>query len=149
MGPLVIVEVEVAFQADGQGRHRWVVIEVDVLVFDGAPEPLNEDGVKGAASAVHADLATSRFEAVGEGLGSELVALVGVEDGRRAAQQGQLQGFQTKGGVEGIGQHPRQDEATVPVNNGNQVHETTGHGNVGNVDSLNANDKNGRFRFLG
>jgi hypothetical protein len=77
VGSLVVVEVEVAFQASGQGRYSRVVVEIDVLILDSPPKPLNEDVVKGPATTVHADLDARRFQAVSEGMGSELGTLVG------------------------------------------------------------------------
>jgi hypothetical protein len=54
-----------------------------------------------------------------------------------------MQSFQAEGGVEGVSEYPGQDEATMPVNDSHQVHEATGHGDVGNVgrpDEIRAAD---------
>src|SRR3712207_9239611 len=52
--PLMVVEPKVSIEPDVQGWHRGVVLEIDVLVLDGSPQPFDEDVVQGTASTVHA-----------------------------------------------------------------------------------------------
>jgi len=56
MEALVVVEVEVARQAVARLFRAVIVEAIDLLIFDGAPEPLGKDVVQGAAFPVHADL---------------------------------------------------------------------------------------------
>ena len=57
-----------------------VGVQINLLVFDGAPQPLNEDIVEAAAFAIHADFYAVLFEHVGKGQRRELCALVAVEN---------------------------------------------------------------------
>jgi len=50
---LLVVEGEVGVELGVGVDERGVAFEVDLLVFDGAPEPFDEDVVKAAALAVH------------------------------------------------------------------------------------------------
>ena len=66
-----------------------VGVEINLFVFEAAPEALNEDVVDPAAFAIHADFYVSIFEYLGKCLTGELAALVGVEDfGRAVVMQG-------------------------------------------------------------
>ena len=58
--------------------------QIDGLVFERAPQPLNEDVVQAPAPAVHRDPDAGLPQAPGEGEAGELAALVGIEDLRRA-----------------------------------------------------------------
>lgn len=55
-------------------------MEVDILVFDRAPQSLDEDVVAPTAAPVHADPDVSFGERAREIQARELTALVGVED---------------------------------------------------------------------
>lgn len=46
MEPLMVVEVEVGRQAGLRHRHRRIVHQVDMLILDRAPEPLDKDVVQ-------------------------------------------------------------------------------------------------------
>ena len=52
---VVVVEVEVVSQPLNQERDGLIEVEVEVFVFDGAPEAFDEDVVEGSAATVHAD----------------------------------------------------------------------------------------------
>ncbi len=58
--------------------------EIDLLVLDGAPQPLDEDVVPPAALAVHADPDVVVLEQSSEVGAGKLAALIGVEDHRGA-----------------------------------------------------------------
>ena len=60
------------------------VVQVDTLVFEGAPETLNEDIVDPPTLAIHRYPYPGAFEYLGEVLAGELAPLVGVEDLGRA-----------------------------------------------------------------
>ena len=64
MKPLTVVKPEVFSQAsDGLGRVL-VIVQVDLFVFDAAPEPFDEDVVQRTASPVHTDGDLALFEKV-------------------------------------------------------------------------------------
>src|SRR5438105_13660516 len=64
--------------------HSRISIEVDLLIFEAAPQPLDEDVVHTPALAVHADHDPLPFQGTGEVVASELAALVGINDLRPA-----------------------------------------------------------------
>jgi hypothetical protein len=52
MKSLLIIKVEIVSQSTTSCVHRVIVVEIDLLILDTAPEPLNEDVVEYSASAV-------------------------------------------------------------------------------------------------
>jgi hypothetical protein len=56
------------------------LVQIDCLVFERAPQPLDEDVVHAAAPAIHGDRNLRRVEQTGEVKAGELAVLVGVED---------------------------------------------------------------------
>jgi hypothetical protein len=66
--------------------------------------------------------------------GSELRSLIGVEDLRRPVLCDRfLQSLDAEVGGHAVGDAPAQDLAAEPVHNGHQIHEATGHGDIGHV----------------
>jgi hypothetical protein len=61
-----------------------IALEINILVLEAAPQPLDEDVVHPAAAAIHGDLDAGPFERTGEGHAGELAALVGVEEPKRS-----------------------------------------------------------------
>src|SRR5271168_3834509 len=81
---LAVVEVQIAADR-GPGLGDAVVgPQIDLLVFDRSPEPLDEDVVAPGALAVHADPDAVVGQKAGEGCAGKLAALVGVENLRLA-----------------------------------------------------------------
>ncbi len=133
MRSLVIVELEVVVESGGQVRYGSVLLDVDVLVLDRAPEPLNEDIVEDPTAAVHADANTRRLQLAGEIASGKLNALVRVEDFWLSVPERQAQGGQAEGAIKCVGQLPGDHEATEPVHDGDQIHEAQGHRHIGDV----------------
>ena len=52
MWALIVVEREVLVQALYQLNNRRAIVQVEVLILDGAPEPLYQDVVQGPAAAI-------------------------------------------------------------------------------------------------
>src|ERR1035441_7977801 len=77
--PLVIVEPEIAFDPGACFRHRLVVLQVHLLVFERPPQSFNPDVVHAASAAVHADGDLPRLQRGGELLAGEVRALIAVE----------------------------------------------------------------------
>jgi hypothetical protein len=84
MRPAAIVKVEVTSDRCA-GLGRGVVgFEIDLLVFDAAPQPRDEDVVPPGALAVHADGDPIFDQHASECRAGELAALIRVEDLRLA-----------------------------------------------------------------
>src|SRR3954454_21183546 len=74
-----------------------VSLQIDLLVFERAPEPLDEDVVHPSAPSIHRNAHAGRCERAGELARGELAALVGVEDfGLAEPCQRLLQGGNTE-----------------------------------------------------
>ena len=57
--------------------HRLIGFEIDFLVLQAAPLPLDEDIIRPAAFPIHADYDVGRFQCTGKLLTGELRALKG------------------------------------------------------------------------
>ena len=77
MRSLVAVEAQVAGNADFGLGDAVVGAQIDLLVFDCPPEPLDEHIVAPASLAIHADLNSAALKHADEGRTGELAALVG------------------------------------------------------------------------
>jgi len=129
MAPFVIVIIEPPAQPLPQRLAGVECVQVNVLVLEGPPEPLDKDVVLAAAPTVHADSHVIVFQHLGKGVAGKLSALVGIEDGRcTIAAQGLLESLDAKGAVQGVGYPPGQHLAAVPVHDRHQVHVSAGHG---------------------
>ena len=97
--------------------------QIDFLVFDRPPKPLDEHVVHPPPAAVHADFYSKVQQASGPLGGGELAPLVGVENFRDPTGGGQrvFQSFQTETGFHGIGNGPAQHLPRIPVHHGAQV----------------------------
>ena len=75
----MVVEVDPSADAGPGFAAVGVGFQMDFLIFDRAPQPLDEDVVHEAAASVHRDRDPGRFQFAGERRAGELCALVGVE----------------------------------------------------------------------
>lgn len=101
MRVLRVVEVQISADPGAGFRDAGIGPQVNLLVFDGAPEALDEDVVPPGALAIHADLDLSSGQHFDELGRSELAALIGVEYLRRAVtRQRFLHSFYAKIGLQ-------------------------------------------------
>jgi len=109
--------------------------QIDFLVFNRSPKPLDEHVVHPPSAAVHADFYPKIQQAFGPLCGGELAPLVGVENFRDPTGGGQrvFQSFQTETGFHGIGNGPAQHLPRIPVHHRAQVGVAAGHRHVGDV----------------
>src|SRR5213078_5401444 len=104
--------------------------QINLLVFDAAPQPLDEHVVAPSAFAIHADRDAVAGEDAGEGRPGELAALVGVEDLRLAmTSESILQRLDAEGRLHRDRQSPRQNTACSPVEHHGEIDEATCHWN--------------------
>src|SRR5205823_7405677 len=80
MGPSSVIKVEIPADRMSRLADRFVGSQIDLLVFDAAPQPLDEHVVSPCTLAVHADGDAVAGEQAGEGRTGELRALISVED---------------------------------------------------------------------
>ena len=94
---LFVVKVNPATQAVVEFGTAVKRMQVEVVMFDGPPKPLDEDVVLASAAAVHADADVLVFEKLGKGRAGKLGALIGVEDLRPSvAPEGFLERLYTE-----------------------------------------------------
>ena len=96
MKPLLIVKVEIVSQSTPSCSNGVIVVEIDLLILDTPPEPLNKDVVKIAASAVPTNGNLSRLKSSGKSIRSKLTALVVVEYQRSRLAKCAFESQQTK-----------------------------------------------------
>jgi len=82
--PSRVEEGEVPCEPGPDVGDGLVWVQIDLFVFDGAPQALDEHVVAPAALAVHADLDMLRAQHIEERRAGKLRALIGVEYLRRA-----------------------------------------------------------------
>src|SRR5262249_21284318 len=75
-----VVKLEPRGDADVRLAAVSIALQVDVLVFEGPPQPLDEHVVHPSAAAVNRDAHTGGTVRGGEGGTGKLTALVGIEE---------------------------------------------------------------------
>src|SRR6516165_10516699 len=134
MLPFLVVEAQPSADPGLRFGDAGIGMQVDLLVFQAAPQPLDEDVVHAAPLAIHADRDTAMLEHSSELSASKLAALIGVEDlGLTIAGQRFLQSLDAEVGAERVRQPPRQHRTAVPVHDRHQVKKALGHRDIGDV----------------
>src|SRR3984893_6615367 len=106
---LRVVEIEPGANTGFGLAPTRIGVEVDLLVFEASPQPLDEDVVHAPALAIHANGDPMILQRAGEILAGELTALVGIEDlGPAVSGERLLERLDTKIGAERVRQPPRQ-----------------------------------------
>jgi len=101
------VEPDVFCHSIPRLTDRVVGVQVDLLLFDGLPNTLDEDIAASGSAAVHADSDFISLQPPGEGFAGELRALNGVEDFRFfILRKGFFQRLDKEGNVRGDGHAP-------------------------------------------
>ena len=112
----VVVEAEPGANPSLGLGNALISIEVDFLVFEAAPQPLDEDVVHAAALAVHADHHPVPLQCPGEIVTGERAALVGIENLRPTVScERFLERLDAEVSTERVGQSPRQHRTADPV----------------------------------
>src|SRR5216683_2302217 len=121
---LLVIEAEPGADAGLGLGDAGIRVEVDLLIFEAAPQPLDEDVVHVAALAIHADRDRVVLQRAGEVVSGELAALVGIEDlGLAVPRQRFLEGLDTELRAERVRQPPRQHGTAHPVHDRHQAGE--------------------------
>lgn len=130
METLEVVESEVVSDAQACFPDRCILLEIDLLVFQGTPETFHKNVIVNPPSAVHADSDATGFQDIGEPAGSELGALVRVEDLRPASLKGIRERFDAEVNLHCYGRSPGDDVTAEPIHDGDKVDETLLHPNI-------------------
>ena len=135
MRPIDIEAFDVLGNVGARSADAVIRLEIHALVFHTAPETLDEHVVTPRATPVHAELAAPGQQNVGELRCSELTALVGVDDLRRAvAQERLLNHLFGMAGLQRDCHLVRQHLAAGHIHHRRQVHEAPFHRNVGRIE---------------
>ena len=130
----LVVEPDVAADVVLALVGGLVGAKIDLFVFDGSPEPLNEHVVAPSALPVHADGNAVPLEEIDEAAIGELAALVGIEDlGTAMLGDRLLDGVDAEIGREAVGKPPGHHVARKPIHDDEQVEETVAHRDVRNI----------------
>jgi len=135
MRPVGVVEINPALETLPDLAAGFKSVQVNALVFQGAPEPLDHDVVHPAPFAIHrnADIGVL-LEGGNEFVTGELAALIGVEDLRLTIKlQDLFQGGNPEIGILGIGQPAGQHFTGGPVHDRHQVEKAAPHRDVGHI----------------
>jgi len=97
MGATIIEELDVLADSASGFADRVVSMQINLFVFDRAPEAFHKNIVTPAAFAVHADGDALLLQSAGEVDTGELAALIGVEDlGPAVLAQSLIESLQAK-----------------------------------------------------
>src|ERR1700680_5061208 len=80
MRPGGVEPVHIAANVGARRAHAVIGLEVHAFVFHAAPQAFDEHIVPPCAAPVHGELAAAGEHGLGELLGRELAALIGVDD---------------------------------------------------------------------
>src|SRR3978361_1279781 len=134
MRPTTIVEVEVAPDRCARLGRCVVSPEINLLVFDATPQPLDKDVVPPSPFAVHADGDPVFDQDASEFRAGELAALIGVEDIRLAvASQSVFKRLDAERRLHCDRYAPRQYATAEPIEHNGQIDEAALHRDVGDV----------------
>src|SRR3954447_3700669 len=134
MRTAAIVKVEIPTNRASRLTNGFVGSQIDFLVFDAFPQPLDEHVVSPGSFAIHADGDAVVGEDAGEGRTGELRALVGVEDvGPAVTRESILQRLDAECGLYRDRRPPRLHPAGRPIEHDSEVNETALHGDICDV----------------
>ena len=109
-------------------------MQVDALVFQGAPQPRYEDIVEEPAFPIHRDPHPGTPKPIRPREGRELGSLICVHDlGRAELMNGLVQRFDAEVGLQGVRDPPGQNLSSVPVHDRHQIEEPSAHRQIGDV----------------
>src|SRR4029450_311617 len=126
MNTPIVVEVEIAAESAPRLSRIGIVVQVDLLVLERAPEALGENVVQRATCAVHTDLDPGLLEAVDILRRSEVRALIAVPDLRSLFAQGALDGFHHAGHLQRLLPPPTKEVRREPIDD-QHAYEAAAH----------------------
>src|SRR5260370_9253722 len=122
MWTAAIIEVEITADRVPRLATAFVGPQIYLLVFDAAPQPLDEHVVPPCSFAIHADRDAVAGERAGEGRAGELRALVGIKDfGLAVTSEGVLPCLDAEGRLHRDRKLPQQNPARRPVHNDSEI----------------------------
>lgn len=80
MRAFIVIDLEVVMQPAFQCRYGRIVLQINVLVFDVAPQSFDKDVVECAPTTIDTDADVGLFQFTSEIAGRKLHPLIGVEN---------------------------------------------------------------------
>src|SRR5712672_4430894 len=119
-----VVKVEISTNRASRLTDGFVGSQIDLLVFDAFPKPLDEHVVSPSSFAIHTDGNAVAGEDAVKGHTGELRALVGVEDVRPAVtRESILQCLDAEGRLHRDRQPPGQNTTCRPIEPDGEIEE--------------------------
>jgi len=122
MRPLLIVKAQVVPQPLPCLTGTGVIFEIDLLVFNGTPQPFRKNVIKRATLAIHADAHIMGEEQLRVLRTGKVTALIAITNLRSGLRQCSLQRFQHEGDLQGLIEFPTDHIAGIPIQDRHQVH---------------------------
>lgn len=110
-----------------------VLIDINLIVFQAAPEALNDNVILGAALPIHADANLVLLEQINILRTGKMTPLVAVHNRRLNSVKRALHRLQNKTDLQALIQLPVYDVARIPVHDGVKIHPTLSHTDIGNI----------------
>jgi hypothetical protein len=130
----VVIERHPGADASPRLAAVGVGFQMDLFIFDRAPQPFDENVVHETSAPVHRNRDASGFKLAGERGAGELRALIGVEYSRLSVpEQSLLQRRDAKRGVNRVRQPPGQNRPAGPINDRHEIQKAARHRDVGDV----------------
>src|SRR5437667_8425137 len=104
---------------------RLIILQRDLLILNGPPQPFDTDVVECPSPPIHAHLDPCCCHTSSEVVTGNLRPLICVENVRSSDSQRLVERLETKAPVHGDQHCPRQDRATAPIHHGDQGDKPT------------------------
>jgi len=133
MRPVRVVEPKISPQSLTGDISIVVVSNVDLLVLQAAPQPLDKDIVQEPTPSVHTYLYSSFPQPPRKIPAGKLRPLIGVENPGLPPVQCSLQSAETESGLQRIRQFPLQNVSAEPIHNRYQIQGSSPHRDIGDI----------------
>ena len=135
MRALPVVARQVSRDALAYVARAGIIIQIDLLVCDGAPEPLGKNVIEGTAFPIHTDANPRCFPTLRILRTGDVAALITLPDARRGDGQGGIDGIAHEWQFPRVIERPAHDIARVPIPHSNQIHPALAHADRGDVNA--------------
>lgn len=129
----MIVQMNVALHAPPGLSRACILIYVDLVVLEAAPEALNDDVVRGAAFAIHTDSNVILFQQIDILRTRKMAALIAIDNAGLTPRKRPSHRLQHKADLQALVELPVDDITRIPIHDGEQVHPALCHADIRDV----------------
>src|SRR4051812_44417652 len=137
MRPLGVVEPEIAVNSVAGVPWMTIVGQIDLLIFQAAPQALGKDVIQCPPLAIHTDLDARRFERLGNLWTGEMTALIRIPNLRDGKRPRLPDRREHKTHLQGLVKPPTDHIAAEPVDNRHQVQPAVTQADVRDIAAPN------------